>query len=92
MPKRKRQHVEENFNNNNNETSKKSKVSHIEAKVHYEIESEFETTLEEEKKEEFVLTRDIAEHTILKDITGNKWRIGAPIGRGAFGKFNKKLY
>lgn len=86
MPKRKRQHVEENFINNNNETSKKSKVNHTEERIQYEIESEFDTTLEEEKKEEFVLTREIAEHTILNDITGKKWRIGAPIGRGAFGE------
>lgn len=89
MPKRKRQQVEEHLiNNNNNETSKKSKVSHSEEQQEqqYEIESEFDITLEAEKKEEFVLTREIAEHTILRDITGNKWRIGAPIGRGAFGE------
>jgi hypothetical protein len=34
----------------------------------------------ESKKEEFILTRDIAEHEVLSDITGKKWRIGVPIG------------
>jgi serine/threonine protein kinase len=82
MTKRKRQHVEENSNNNNNnnnEVSKKFKTNHLD-------ESRIDDISFELKKEEFVLTREVAEHTIVLDITGNKWRIGAPIGRGAFGE------
>lgn len=76
MTKRKRHHVEES-NNNNNDTNKKFKVE--ERRI--SMDCSFEV-----RKEEFVLTREVAEHTIVCDITGNKWRIGAPIGRGAFGE------
>jgi hypothetical protein len=37
-------------------------------------------------KKEFVLTREIADNAILCDITGNQWRIGAPVGKGSFGE------
>jgi hypothetical protein len=40
----------------------------------------------ESKKEEFVLTRELAEHEIISDISGKKWRIGVPVGKGSFGK------
>ncbi|KAG5681649.1 hypothetical protein PVAND_011064 [Polypedilum vanderplanki] len=39
-----------------------------------------------EKKEEFVLTREIAHNAILRDIAGKQWRIGAPVGKGSFGE------
>ncbi|CRK98561.1 CLUMA_CG011909, isoform B [Clunio marinus] len=35
---------------------------------------------------EFILTREIAENVVLCDISGNYWKIGAPIGKGSFGE------
>lgn len=43
-------------------------------------------SLADEKKEEFVLTKEIADNVIITDISGNKWRIGAPVGKGSFGE------
>lgn len=40
----------------------------------------------DEKKEEFVLTREIADSAVLTDIAGSKWRIGSPVGKGSFGE------
>lgn len=45
---------------------------------------EFDTSIS--KKEMFVLTREVAHNAILRDISGNQWRIGAPIGKGSFGE------
>jgi hypothetical protein len=40
----------------------------------------------ESRKEDFVLTREIAEHEVISDISGKKWRIGNPVGKGSFGE------
>lgn len=80
--KRKRHQTEES---NNNETKK----------LRFEKEDEIISDNEDYnyadesiggKKEEFVLTREIAENAVLTDISGNLWRIGAPIGKGSFGE------
>lgn len=86
--KRKRHQVEDAFhNNNNNNESKKLRVAPVEEVCLDQTDvTEADTSLEEEKKEEFVLTREIADSAILSDIAGNKWRIGAPIGKGSFGE------
>jgi hypothetical protein len=61
--KRKRNHHEE-ANNNNDSKKIRAEISHQDEEV------------ETFAKEEFVLTREIADNAVLKDIAGNKWRIG----------------
>lgn len=41
---------------------------------------------DEEAKDEFVLTKEIADGEILNDIGGNYWKIGKPVGKGSFGE------
>lgn len=81
--KRKRNQIEENHNNNNNNDGKKLRF----AAEENELDAyDGANTSSEEKREEFVLTREVADNAILSDITGKKWRIGAPIGKGSFGE------
>lgn len=75
--KRKRNQCNEESNVNCN--GKKLRIEETE-----EEQCEFDTSIS--KKEEFVLTREIAHNAILNDISGNQWRIGAPIGKGSFGE------
>lgn len=86
--KRKRQQLEEpinhNVNNNNNETKKLKYAAEDNSSIVHD-ESEIDTTTDE-KRDEFVLTREIAENAVLSDIAGKKWKIGAPIGKGSFGE------
>lgn len=77
--KRKRNQGDENYSNNNGK------------KIRYDpdnlepLGNTAETSVEE-RTEEFVLTREIAENAVLSDIAGNKWRIGSPVGKGSFGE------
>lgn len=73
--KRKCQEKQNNKNNNN------SSDNETENNIYNGDES-----LAEEKKEEFVLTKEIADNVIVTDISGNEWRIGAPVGKGSFGE------
>lgn len=82
--KRKRQQLEEQINHNNNNETKKLKYAAEDNSILFD-ESEINTSTDE-KRDEFVLTREIAENAVLSDIAGNKWRIGAPIGKGSFGE------
>jgi hypothetical protein len=88
--KRKRNQIEEGFHNNNNinHESKKLRVSAPVPDLALDVSeiNEADTSLEEDKKEEFILTREIADSVVLSDIAGSKWRIGAPIGKGSFGE------
>lgn len=70
-------------NNNNNNSNINGKKLRIDETEEEEL-GEFDTSIS--KKEEFVLTREIAQNAILYDITGKQWRIGAPIGKGSFGE------
>lgn len=86
--KRKRIHLEDNgphHTNNNTNEGKKSRFAPDDSDVEDQDVPEVDTSTEE-KKEEFVLTREIAENAILTDIAGIKWRIGAPVGKGSFGE------
>lgn len=76
--KRKRNQCNEETNVNNC-NGKKQRIEETEEEL-----CEFDTSIS--KKEEFVLTREIAHNAILNDISGNQWRIGAPIGKGSFGE------
>lgn len=83
--KRKRNQCNDDTNNNCNE----KKLRIIEEATGngedgHEVITEFDTSIS--KKEEFVLTREIAHNAILCDISGKQWRIGAPIGKGSFGE------
>src|ERR1700704_1468035 len=80
--KRKRQHIEESYNHNSNNNDNKKLRFWADENVSLNP-KETET---DEKKEEFVLTREIADNAVLSDIAGNKWRLGAPIGKGSFGE------
>ncbi|CAO1416311.1 unnamed protein product [Diamesa tonsa] len=64
----------QNNNNNNSENETENNITNG------------DESLAEEKKEEFVLTKEIADNVIITDISGNKWRIGAPVGKGSFGE------
>lgn len=82
--KRKRNQAEENYCSYNNiNVGKKFRLAENENIS--DDNNEADTSMEE-KKEEFVLTREIADSAILSDIAGNKWRIGAPVGKGSFGE------
>jgi hypothetical protein len=77
--KRKRNQTEEAYQSINygkknryNESVHSSEQNYVNNNLDMSIES---------KKEEFILTRDIAEHEIISDISGKKWRIGVPIGK-----------
>jgi serine/threonine protein kinase len=82
--KRKRNQCNDGTNNNCNE--KKLRIEEAAAGEYENDEdiTEFDTSIS--KKEEFVLTREIAHNAILCDISGKQWRIGAPIGKGSFGE------
>lgn len=84
--KRKRNQCNEETTNNCN--GKKLRIeetaNNIEIDENEDELGEFDTSIS--KKEEFVLTREIAHNAILCDISGNQWRIGAPIGKGSFGE------
>lgn len=83
--KRKRNQCNDETNNNCNE--KKLRIEEAttgNGENDREVITEFDTSIS--KKEDFVLTREIAHNAILCDITGNQWRIGAPIGKGSFGE------
>lgn len=81
--KRKRNQPEENSQNCNEE----KKLRFTEESPNSCENFDFDLDLcSENKKEEFVLTREIAEHEILADILGNKWRVGEPVGKGSFGE------
>ena len=79
--KRKRNQIEETFSSE----GKKFRLDEDDNKHPTEYNDEADVSTEE-KKEDFVLTREIAENEVLSDITGNTWRIGAPIGKGSFGE------
>lgn len=80
--KRKRNQHEESNNNDD----KKVRYDEEEEVMNENNDDEqgFENSLL--KKDEFVLTREIADNAILFDIAGKKWRIGAPVGKGSFGE------
>lgn len=81
--KRKRNQVNDDTNNNCNE--KKLRIEEpLAGNENGDEITEFDTSIS--KKEEFVLTREIAHNAILCDISGKQWRIGAPIGKGSFGE------
>ncbi|KAL7035401.1 hypothetical protein ACKWTF_008346 [Chironomus riparius] len=81
--KRKRIQNEESNNNNNSNTDKKVRVSE-EVNESNSDHNELDNSIIERK--EFVLTREVADNSILCDIAGNQWRIGAPVGAGSFGE------
>lgn len=84
--KRKRNQIEETYySNNNNNDGKKFRFADDD-ESHEQLEDNEADISNEEKKEEFVLTPELADHAILTDITGKKWRIGAPVGKGSFGE------
>lgn len=83
--KRKRSPVEETNSNNNNNDGKKFRFADEDGCLEQNGEIDGDTSTEEQK-DEFVLTREIAENAILSDIAGNKWRIGSPVGKGSFGE------
>lgn len=79
--KRKRHQIEEeesHVNINNNESKK--------LRIDSSFEEDDVDTSFEQKKEEFVLTREVADSAVLTDIAGSKWRIGSPVGKGSFGE------
>lgn len=78
--KRKRNQTEESHSQNND--SKKSRIDH--EPLDEEVNGG-DTSLDE-KKEEFVLTREIADSAVITDIAGCNWRIGSPVGKGSFGE------
>lgn len=79
--KRKRiQNEESNIVNSNSDKKVRVSEDFNESNCH----SELDNSIIERK--EFVLTRDIADNSILCDIAGNQWRIGAPVGAGSFGE------
>lgn len=82
--KRKRKQCNDDTNGNCNE--KKLRIDDVAGDCENDGEdiTEFDTSIS--KKEEFVLTREIAHNAILCDISGKQWRIGAPIGKGSFGE------
>jgi len=79
--KRKRNHTEESISND-------VKKLRFESNNDYESEEEENKAdlSTEEKSEEFILTREIADNAVLTDIVGRQWRIGAPVGKGSFGE------
>lgn len=79
--KRKRHHIEESYSHNND--GKKLRFENTSSCPFVEGEKDSST---EKHHEEFVLTREIADGAILTDITGSKWRLGGPIGKGSFGE------
>lgn len=74
--KRKRNQIEETSHDN-----KKFRLYESTEQINNNFDSSFEN-----KKEDFILTQEIAENEILSDISGNKWRIGVPVGKGSFGE------
>ena len=87
--KRKRNPYEEKYthsNNNNNNDNKKMRVEVEENSILDHLDEQDLDTTNEEGKEEFVLTKEIAENAILSDISGDKWKLGSPIGKGSFGE------
>lgn len=83
--KRKRNQVDETGTTNNNNINDGKKLRFAADENELDDYDEANTS-NEEKREEFVLTREVAENAILSDIAGNNWRIGAPIGKGSFGE------
>lgn len=82
--KRKRNQNEEIISSNSNSNSSTDKKMRVNEEVIEEDIPVLDNSLLEKK--EFVLTREVADNSILCDIAGNKWRIGAPIGAGSFGE------
>jgi hypothetical protein len=80
--KRKRNQTEDANQNSNDEKKFKPQSKNV---VEEQTDDHDLDISLESKKEEFVLTREIAEHEILSDISGKKWRIGVPVGKGSFG-------
>jgi len=80
--KRKRIQNEES-NNINSNSDKKVRVNE-ELDESKSDQNELDNSIIERK--EFVLTREVADNSILCDITGSQWRIGAPVGAGSFGE------
>lgn len=79
--KRKRNQTDET--NQNHDDDKKIRFNEGDQEQFYDNILDAST---DSKKGEFVLTREIAEHEIITDISGNKWRIGVPVGKGSFGE------
>lgn len=79
----KRKRHEESYTPSHN-NNKKLRITEHENSLNSYDEIDLGST--EERKEEFVLTREIADNAVLSDIAGNKWRLGAPIGKGSFGE------
>lgn len=71
--KKRKCHEKQNNNNNSDNETENNIINGDES-------------LAEEKKEEFILTKEVADNVIITDISGNKWRIGAPVGKGSFGE------
>lgn len=80
--KRKRIQNEES-NNINSNSDKKVRVNE-ELDESKSDQNELDNSIIERK--EFVLTREVADNSILCDIAGSQWRIGAPVGAGSFGE------
>lgn len=83
--KRKRNQIEDTSTHNNNNVNDGKKLRFAVEDFELDVYDEANTS-NEEKSEEFVLTRQVAENAILSDIANKNWRIGAPIGKGSFGE------
>ncbi|XP_070496005.1 uncharacterized protein bsd [Chironomus tepperi] len=79
----KRKRIQNEESNNNSNSDKKVRVSD-EGNESKSDHAELDNSIIERK--EFVLTREVADNSILCDITGSQWRIGAPVGAGSFGE------
>lgn len=77
----KRKRIERNQNEETSNNGENERFNEL------DISSEqIDISINESIKDEFVLTREIVENEVLSDITGKKWRIGGPIGKGSFGE------
>lgn len=80
--KRKRNLLEETCTPNNASNKKNRSVTDKYSNVNNHLNG----ITQEEKKEEFILTKEIADNAIISDTLGRKWRLGPPIGKGSFGE------
>lgn len=81
--KRKRYQTEETCQSFNDGKKFRLNETDLNSEQHYDSILDVSTI---SQKEEFVLTREIVEHEIISDISGNKWRIGKATGKGSFGE------
>lgn len=68
----------------NEESNDSDKKVRVEEEAAEDVNPALNNSLLENK--EFVLTREIADNSILCDISGSQWRIGVPVGAGSFGE------